>query len=406
MPSKPSILIVGGGLLQVVAVEKAKSLGYITYVTDMNKNAPALKVADYPVILSSKDIEGHKKLAKELKASGNLKGVYTQGTDVEFTVAEAAYYAGLPGIRPEAAKNCNNKYLMRTKLKEAGIRKPRFECVQDKSKVRETVKKIGLPAVIKPFDNSASRGLKIIYDISEAEGAFEDAVRNCFYDKMALVEEFLRGEEYSVDTVIWKNKLYPAGISDREFDRSGGYAVQTGSRTPSLLSETLQQQMYELMQKAADILGVDKGALKGDLIVVEGEPFIIEVTARTSGGFDSQYRKPYSFGIDIIKATIDIACGLELDFFDLIPKWNKWSKTFTKFHPPGKIKKISGINEALSIPNIRNIFITAKEGDIVEGFKHCAHRTNHIIAVGNTLEQLNRAVTQCLNTVSIEVENV
>ena len=66
------------------------------------------------------------------------------------------------------------------------------------------------------------------------------------------------------------------------------------------------------MERAAFALGVDNGAFKGDLIISDGKPRIIEVTARTSGGFDSQYRKPYSFGIDILKATIDIAAGKDL----------------------------------------------------------------------------------------------
>ena len=98
--------------------------------------------------------------------------------------------------------------------------------------------------------------------------------------------------------------------------------------------------MYEVMQKAASAIGVDKGAFKGDLILVKNKVKIIEVTARTSGGYDSQYRKPYSFGIDMLKATIDIAVGKELDFRDIVPRWAKWSKTLSVFPKPGKIKKI------------------------------------------------------------------
>lgn len=400
-----SILIVSGGLLQVPAVEKAKSLGYITYVSDMNKDAPALKVADFPVILSTKDIDGHKRLAEKLKAKARLRGIYTQGADVAMTVAETARHVGLPGIDPEAARNCTSKYLMRKRLKEAGIDKPMFVYVKEPSKLKDAIDAVGLPAVIKPIDNCASRGVKIIHRIEEAESAFDNAVKNCYYDKAALIEEFLRGQEYSVDTVLWKGKLYPAGISDRTFDFSQGYSVQTGSLTPSLLPQDIQQVMYELMQKAADILGIDKGAFKGDLILVDGKPYIIEVTARTSGGFDSQYRKPYSFGIDIIKITMDIACGIEPDLRDLVPKWVKWSKTFTKLHKPGRIKKISGIKDAKAISGVKNIFMLEKEGDIISGLKNCADRRNFIIAVGDTLEQLNTTVKKALDTLNIEVED-
>jgi len=404
MGNKAAILIVGGGILQISAVIKAKELGYVTYVTDLKPNAPAFSEADHCVVLSTRDIEGHKKLALELKEKANLKGVYTQGTDVEVTVAETAKYVGLPGISPEAARNCNNKYLTRKKLEEVGINRPKFELVKGKEELLKAIEKIGLPVIIKPLDNSASRGIKRIDSMEEIDEVYEEALKHRVFDEAILVEEFLKGVEYSVDTVVWDGKVYPAGISDREFDFSKGYALQTGSITPSLLPENIQKEMYDVMQKAATAVGVDKGAFKGDLIVVDNKVLIIEVTARTSGGFDSQYRKPYSFGIDILKATIDIACGKPLDFYDLVPKWVKWSKTFTKFHAPGKIKKINGVEEVLKDPNVKNVFFTAKEGDVIKGYKHCADRTNHIIATGNTLEELNATVSKVLNTLDIEVE--
>ena len=47
MERKPAILIVGGGLLQVPAVIKAKELGYMTYVTDAKESAPAQASASW-----------------------------------------------------------------------------------------------------------------------------------------------------------------------------------------------------------------------------------------------------------------------------------------------------------------------------------------------------------------------
>jgi biotin carboxylase len=121
--------------------------------------------------------------------------------------------------------------------------------------------------------------------------------------------------------------------------------VQTGSVTPSRLPEEIQNDMYNLMAQAAKAMGIDKGAFKGDLILCENKPKIIEITARLSGGYDSQYRKPYSFGINLIKATIDIAIGNKLDFRDIVPRWIKYSKTVSPFPEAGKITKISGLDE-------------------------------------------------------------
>ena len=244
---QPSLLIVGGGLLQVPAVERAKELGYFTIVTDKNENAPAFSICDEKVFLSSKDIEGHELLAKKFRETKNLAGVYTQGTDVEYTVARAANYANLPGISVDAAQYCNNKILMRTRLSEQNVDNAKFFAAKTLDNAYDAVKNIGIPCILKPADNSASRGVTIIHSGSEIKNAFEVAINSCFHEKTVIIEEFFDGEEYSVDTIVWDGIVYPCGISDREFLKSENYAVQSGSLTPSLLPEHIQNEMYELM---------------------------------------------------------------------------------------------------------------------------------------------------------------
>ncbi|MBU1199387.1 MAG: ATP-grasp domain-containing protein [Nanoarchaeota archaeon] len=402
--SKKGILIVGAGVLQIAAVEKAKQLGYTVYITDLHADSPAVQHADYFFKLSTKDIEGHMALAKKLKKENKIEAVYTQGCDVEYTVAMAARAAKLPGINPEAALNCNDKSRTRKILNEKKVDFVKYATAKTEEEAMKAVNKIGFPCIIKPLDNSASRGLKVLNSESEVPDAFKNALKTCFMRKEIIIEEFLKGEEYSVDTVIFRGKLFPAGISDRQFRSIEKYCVQVGSLTPSLLPAKNQADMYELMDRAAKALGVDNGAFKGDLILIKGKPKIIEVTARTSGGFDAQYRKPYSFGIDIIKATIDIAAGKELDPIDLVPKWVKWSKTTSVFPKPGRIVRIKGLKEIEKLKGVKNIFYTMKIGDFVKDYIDCASRINHIIIVADTYEKLNALENKIHETLIIETE--
>jgi biotin carboxylase len=219
------------------------------------------------------------------------------------------------------------------------------------------------------------------------------------------LEEYLEGEEYSVDTIVYNGIVYPCGISDREFDYSKEFAVQTGSVTPSRLPEKIQSEMYDLMSQAAKAMGIDKGAFKGDLILCGDKPKILEITARLSGGFDSQYRKPYSFGINLIKATIDIAIGNDLDFRDIIPKWVKYSKTTSPFPQAGKIAKISGLDALKKIEGVRNVFLLVKEGDMVEDYKHCVNRVGYIILSADSYEELKQVEKKALGTLEIIIDN-
>ena len=357
MSTKKGILIIGGGILQIPALEKAKRMGYYTYLTDLNNKCPARYYANEFIELNTKDIEGHIDLAKELRTKNKISAVYTQGADVEYTVSMAAKAAGLPCVEPQAAINCNDKVRTRKILNDKKIDFVKFRSAKTADEVSMAVKYVGLPCIIKPLDNSASRGITKIYNEDSIESAFKIALDNCFLRREVIIEELLIGDEYSVDTVLYHGKLYPAGISDRVFKKHKNYAIQIGSRTPSLLPAETQSEMYDLLDKSARALGVTDGAFKGDLILVGNQPKIIEVTARTSGGFDSQYRKPYSFGIDIIKATIDIAMGNVFDPLDLIPKWFKWSMTTSVFPEPGVVQRIKGVDILRKTKGVRNIFM-------------------------------------------------
>jgi biotin carboxylase len=227
------------------------------------------------------------------------------------------------------------------------------------------------------------------------------AIGQCFLDPCVIIEELLEGVEYSVDTVLFGGKLYAAGISERVFRSDRAYAVQIGSITPAALAKPLERAMYGLMERAADALGVDKGAFKGDLILCGDNVTIIEVTARTSGGFDSQYRKPYSYGIDILKCTIDIAMGNPFDPADLQPKWTKWSMTTSVFPAPGRVVSIRGLDEIQRMPAVRKVFMDLHVGDPVKPYEHCANRVNHIILCADTYDELMNAEMAVHSTLEI-----
>jgi len=402
-----ALLVVGGGILQHPTLTEANKLGLKTILIDGNPDCycSCHKFFDKKLFIKGyrTNIDGLvKRVGLFLQQHKDLKvvGVYTQGTDVEYTVAKLAKALHLPGIEPNSTYACNNKIEMHRRFNKFKVPQAVYTTASDIYEAKKIVSLMGLPCVVKPADNCASRGLTIVRKYSDITKAFNLALAYSI-DQQVLIEEFLEGKEYSVDTIIYNGILYPAGISDRQFIRKNNYAIQCGSLTPSLLPVVTQSWMYYFMQKAAKAIGITNGAFKGDLILTKRGIKILEVTARLSGGFDSQYRKPYSFGINLIKATIDIATGQPLDFTDIIPKWVKYSSTFTVFPKPGVVKEIKGLNKLYKIPEIKNVFLTVKKGDEIKDYKHCANRVVHIIAVADTYEKLIKIQHKAQRTLQI-----
>jgi len=397
------ILIIGGGILQIPALLKAKELGYTTYLSDMSSSCAAKPYADFFYEIDVNDFEKNAELAKKLSKKNLISGVYTQGTDAEYTVAYAADAGGLFSIGSNIARKCKNKILMREALNHSKVETVKFMKAATYKECINAAKYVGFPLYMKPSDNSASRGISKVDSFEDLEEAFNNAKNALLTESEVLLEAEIIGTEHSVDCVLYDGILYPAGISDRVFMDKEIYAVQTESITPSELPPNIQVNMYKKMDAAAKAIGVKNGAFKGDLVVDEsGDVRIIEVTARTSGGYDSQYRKPLSFGIDIIKATMDISMGNRFEITDLIPKFSMRSKTYSLMPRPGKISKITGLEEAREIKGVHQIILTKSVGDVIEDYKDCSVRTNFITISAPNSQELKKIQNDIKKTFTIE----
>ncbi|MBR1536428.1 MAG: hypothetical protein IJ630_05780, partial [Treponema sp.] len=112
--------------MQTPAINAAKHLGFKAVVVDANKNAVAVPLADefYPVDL--KDRPALLDLAKKLNEKGELKGVFTAGTDFSASVSYVAENLGLPAHSFEAALNASDKVRMRECFEKEGVPSPKF----------------------------------------------------------------------------------------------------------------------------------------------------------------------------------------------------------------------------------------------------------------------------------------
>ncbi len=392
-------MVIGGGLLQVPVIQTAQKMGLRVIVTDYNPNALGMKYADIPIVMSTRDIEGSVRVAKKQNEITPISGVLTVGTDASATVAAVANALNLPGIKFEDAIAATNKIKMRTRFFEHGVPSPHFFPVWSLSDAKKACRVLGFPVVIKPSDNMGARGVVRIDNKNQIADAFAFA-KSASPSGELIIEEFMQGHELSIDAVVCNGEVTFTGIADRIIEYPPHF-VETGHTMPSQLPKEIQDSACEVMKAGIKALGIHSGCAKGDIKITKDGPKIGELAARLSGGFMSAYTYPLSTGVNLMRAAIEVALGQEPG--NLEPLYNRVSIERAIITRPGIVKKISGVEEALKIPSIAEIFINVKPGDKVKKPTSNVEKAGHIIAVADTLKEAEEAVRKCKEMIHIEI---
>ena len=393
------LLIVGGGVFQVPAIKTAKSMGLKVAVTDYNPEAEGMLLADYPIEVSTRNINLTVNMAKQFHRACPLDGVLTVGTDASQTVAAVADALNLPGIPFEVAERATDKIKMRQVLKNKNVPVPDFRPIWTLEECSEAIKDLSLPLVIKPCDNMGARGVRKIENLDELIPAFREAKEASISGKLIL-EEFMEGAELSLDALVFEGKIYITGVADRIIERAP-YFVEIGHTLPSTLPADQQAQAVEVFKQAIFALGIDIGAAKGDIKITPEGPKIVEIAARLSGGWMSAYTYPLATGVNLYKAAVQIALGEKPT--DLTPKTSLVSAERSLLPLAGKILSIRGVEEARKIKGGKEIILMKEAGDMAEEPRSNMGKVGYVITVGKSREEAIRIYNLARENLKIEI---
>lgn len=379
--------VIGGGVLQIPLIVEAKKIGLKVIVTDASPSCMCSQHADIFSPIDIFDIKKHLNLADDLTAKGvSIEGVLAAGIDAPETMTRLAEHLKLPGVSSEIAHLVNNKELFREKMKELDIPVPCFYVMTEDNldTLDKTLSEVGYPLIVKNTSSSGSRGTKIFYepDFNGVKETVLEAIEISRSSK-ALIESLWLGSEHTVETIFDINgDFHECFITDRGFDKSNGFAIETGLVHPSQLSKKNQKEMYVLAEYVSKSIGISHGAAKFDMMLTNDGPRIIEMTVRLSGGFDCQYLVPFATGKNVLKAAIQTSLGKLFDNSILLDTKNRVCISESLWPLPGKIVDIKGLKKIELFDGFEFIYFRYNIGDFVEPYTDCTKRVCFIIASG------------------------
>jgi len=403
-----TLMIIGGGAEQVPAYERAKKRGLCVIGTDLDPNAPALRLADHVLIVSTRDAEATVRAAEEFNAKQYIDGVMTIANDVPYTVARVAEALGLPGIGTEAARNVIDKLLMKRCFSRYGVACPWFTGINSVDELRKNLDaEPGVRFVLKPVDGRGARGVLLTDSTADADWAIAESKRWGDSGRLIL-EKFVPGVQLSTESFLLKGKCYTPAVAERNYDRLEQFVpniIEDGGTIPALLNDEMFAKIDDTIRNGAAALGIREGIVKGDLVIGEdGVPKIIELAARLSGGWFASHQIPYASGVDLVSAVISHAIGDSVDETSLIPSRSKATAIRYWYPEEGRIKSITGEDALKNVPGLISYGFFRTAGQMQPRVRMHPDRFGFAIVGAETrLEALSR-IEQALSLVHVEIE--
>ena len=299
------IAIIGASYLQAPLIEKAKQLGLETHVFAWAANDVGERIADYFYPISI--VEKEEILSKCVEIG--VDGVCTIASDLAvITVNYVADKMGLVGNSLECTRKSTNKHEMRNCFEMNGDPSPKSIRVSSVDDLKEI--ELSYPVIVKPLDRSGSRGITKLESADGLEDAIRGAIEQGFEDA-ALVEEFVEGQEYSVEYISWEGTHSFLALTYK-YTSGAPHFIETGHLEPAPIDEDKLSEIKRVTEHALDSLGIKYGASHTEIkINKDGIIKIIEIGGRMGGDFIGSTLVKLSTGVDFVEQVIRVSLGEE-----------------------------------------------------------------------------------------------
>jgi len=334
-------LVLCGGVPQIALINELKSRGITTLLADMNENVGAKRYADEFYKVSVLDVKAIKQLAIEQKVDFLITVCADQVLEV---VAQVSEELGLPCyIDFATAENVSKKSYMKKIFSENGVPTSQYVIMNELD--TEKIRHLQYPLIVKPVDSYSSRGVCRVNSPSELPPAFKNAV-DISRTKTAIVEEFVEGDEISVDAYIENGKVHILCLTNLYKIGEDGKFVINRSRIPADVTDEIKEQIQAAAQKIADSFGLKDTPMLVQLISTGEKISVVEFCARTGGGIKFLMIKKES-GFDVVKAVVDLTLGIK-PHVEKIDIPQKLTINEFVYCNKGTLKKLEGFEELLA----------------------------------------------------------
>ena len=390
MELKGKRLLFLGGVQDVCEIIKeAKKLGIYVLETDYLADSPAKSVADKSFMTSTTDVDAVAKLC----CAEKVDGLFTCYTDLLLPYCQQVcsllrkpFWGNKDNIRM-----CIDKQQFKSACMESGVPVVPWKLVTPDT-FEKSIKEISFPVVIKPADNSGSRGVYKCYEKQDYLALCNKAFS--FSKKKELMVEKLMdvNSEFSVYYFIHDGIAYLTSMGDRYVDVVNPQSAPQakGMLLPSIHLNDWIALMDEKVKGFFKNNEMNEGYVFIQGFHEKGQFYLSEIGYRLNGG-DTYKIVDRCSGVNIAELLLEYALTGDVEK-EKTKRFNPYfkEKTFlvTVALKNGQIKQIKGMESIKKHPNVCGISQMHFVGDILDSPGTNAQVFGYFMCVAENKETL------------------
>jgi biotin carboxylase len=313
----------------------------------------------------------------------------------------AAQAVGARANPPEAVATTVDKAAMRRRLAEKGVGTTAYQLCRDPAELARFVARCPDGTIVKPLNGSGSEGIALARRPEDVPAAWQWCAA-ATAGGPALAEEYLRGREFSAETVTADGVHRLLAVTAKH-TTGPPHFIETGHDLPARLARHEREAVCATVFSALDAVGHTWGPGHTELIAGDGRMSIVEINTRV-GGDRIWEMVELATGTDLVGASVAaLAFGAPEFATGLAVGAGRQGGASVRFltPPAGRVRAVSGADSALSVDGVVRVGDLPGEGQVIQPLTSSDHRAGYVLAIGRDVESAARSADEAAGRIAI-----
>jgi biotin carboxylase len=319
---------------------------------------------------------------------------------------------GARGSAPDTVHLAQNKAAMRDRLAGQGVSVTAHRICETVDDAREFAAAHPAGTILKPVNGNGGTGVMLAREPSEIEAAWAWTCGAqggwAWHDSgnppgpVVLAEEFLSGQEYSVETITVDGRHHILAVTGKHTTEEPHF-VETGHDVQAEVSPAGRSLISRAAIDALDAIDYRWGASHTEVMLAPGETraTVVEINAR-HGGDQIWELVELVTGTDMIGGSVASLAHGELPAARAVRAGGAAIRYLTA--RPGRVAGIDGVDDALALDGVLRIGELCKVGDLLQPLGNSWNRSGYLIAVGADAQTARATAEEAIQRISVRVD--